>query len=94
MAAVAKAPVLFAQRGRGQGAPAAGVPPSIAALTSMRGQARPITSDERRGRIERARQLMAQEKIDALILSAARRSSTSRTSGGAAASGCSRASSP
>ena len=44
------------------------LPPSIAALTSMRGQERPITADERRGRIERARRLMADQKIDALML--------------------------
>jgi Xaa-Pro dipeptidase len=70
--AVAGAPVLVAQRrGRGQAQqPTAALPPSIAALTSMRGQARPITSDERRARIEKARRLMAQEKIDALILPA------------------------
>jgi Xaa-Pro dipeptidase len=35
----------------------------------MRDQARPITSEERRVRVERARRLMADEKIDALILS-------------------------
>jgi Xaa-Pro dipeptidase len=35
----------------------------------MRDQARPITSEERRVRVERARELMAAEKIDALILS-------------------------
>jgi Xaa-Pro dipeptidase len=44
------------------------VPPSIDALTSMRDQARPITAAERRGRIEKARRLMAAEKIDALML--------------------------
>jgi Xaa-Pro dipeptidase len=56
------------QRG-GRGAANAGPPPpSIAALTSMRDQARPITNDERRARIERARKLMAQSKIDALML--------------------------
>jgi Xaa-Pro dipeptidase len=38
-------------------------------LTSMRDQARPITSEERRTRIEQARRLMAQHKIDAVILS-------------------------
>ena len=43
-------------------------PPAIRALTSMRSQARPITADERRGRVERARRLMAEEKIDALML--------------------------
>jgi Xaa-Pro dipeptidase len=66
----AGAPVLVAQRrGGAQGPQADALPPSLAALTSMRGQARPITSDERRARIEKARRLMAQEKIDALILS-------------------------
>jgi Xaa-Pro aminopeptidase len=45
------------------------LPPSIAALTSMRDQAKPITSEERRVRIEKARRLMAAENIDALVLS-------------------------
>ena len=49
-------------------AAAAALPPSIAALTSMRAQASPITADERRGRIEKARRLMAERKIDALML--------------------------
>jgi len=35
----------------------------------MRDQARPITSEERRVRVERARKLMATDNIDALILS-------------------------
>jgi Xaa-Pro dipeptidase len=48
--------------------PAADLPPSIRALTSMRAQVRPITADERRGRIEKARRLMAEQKIDALML--------------------------
>src|SRR5262245_45203382 len=57
-----------AQRGRG-GEPAAGpMPPAIAALTSMRGLAKPITADERRARIERAKAIMAAQKIDAIIL--------------------------
>lgn len=42
--------------------------PSIAALTSMRDLARPITADERRGRIEKARRLMAQQQLDAIML--------------------------
>jgi Xaa-Pro dipeptidase len=46
----------------------AAMPPSIAALTSMRDQASPITADERRGRIEKARRLMTEQKIDALML--------------------------
>jgi Xaa-Pro dipeptidase len=48
--------------------PDATLPPSIAALTSKRSQVRPITADERRGRIERARKLMATQKMDALML--------------------------
>ena len=43
------------------------LPPSIAALTSMRSQAKPITVAERQTRIDRARELMAQFKIDAII---------------------------
>ena len=56
-----------AQR-RGGGEPAGPLPPSIAALTSMRDQAKPITADERRGRIEKAKRLMGEQKIDAIIL--------------------------
>jgi Xaa-Pro dipeptidase len=48
--------------------PQTDVPPPIAALSSMADRAKPITSDERRGRIEKARALMAKEKIDALML--------------------------
>jgi Xaa-Pro dipeptidase len=43
-------------------------PPAIAALQSMRSQARPITGAERQGRIEKARRLMAQHKLDAILL--------------------------
>ncbi|HXV85734.1 MAG TPA: Xaa-Pro peptidase family protein [Gemmatimonadales bacterium] len=44
------------------------LPPSIAALQSMRNRARPITVDERRGRVEKARRLMAERSLDALML--------------------------
>src|SRR5262249_48126690 len=44
------------------------MPPSIAALTSMKDRAKPITADERRARIERAQKLMAEQKIDAIAL--------------------------
>ena len=57
-----------AQRGRGGDAPAGPLPPSIAALTSMRSLATPITADERSARLEKARRLMAEQKIDAIIL--------------------------
>jgi len=59
---------LSAQRGRGAGADAGPLPPGIAALASMRSQAKPITNDERRARIDRARRLMAEKKIDAVAL--------------------------
>src|SRR5436190_4923733 len=58
---------LSAQRGRGTEL-SGPLPPSIAALTSMRDRAKAITADERRKRIERAKALMAEQKIDAIIL--------------------------
>ncbi|MGI9101987.1 MAG: M24 family metallopeptidase [Terriglobales bacterium] len=44
------------------------LPPSIQALASMREQARPITNDERRARLERARQLMLSNRLDAILM--------------------------
>jgi Xaa-Pro dipeptidase len=44
------------------------LPPSIMALTSMRDQAKPITTEERRARIDRAQQLMAANKINAILM--------------------------
>ncbi|MBI3492608.1 MAG: aminopeptidase P family protein [Acidobacteria bacterium] len=58
---------LSAQRGRGS-EPTGPLPPSIAALTSMRDRATPITVAERRARIARAQKLMAEQKIDAILL--------------------------
>jgi Xaa-Pro dipeptidase len=59
---------VLAQRGRGGAASAGPLPPSIAALTSMRDRARPITIDERAKRIGRAKQLMREQKFNAIIL--------------------------
>jgi Xaa-Pro dipeptidase len=67
-AILAGAPMLRGQRRGGGEGQLASVPPAIAALTSMRGEAKPITNDERRARIEKARRLMSQEKIEALVL--------------------------
>jgi Xaa-Pro dipeptidase len=50
------------------GAGGESVPPSIAALTSMKDQATPISVDERKGRIEKAKRLMSENRIDALML--------------------------
>ncbi len=52
---------------REQRAPAS-LPPSIMALKSMKGQARPITVEERRARLERARKLMATNQLDAIMI--------------------------
>ena len=66
-AGLAWSPSLQAQRG---GAPAlsGSVPPSIAALQSMKDRARPFTNQERLARIEKAKRLMAAEKIDAILM--------------------------
>jgi Xaa-Pro dipeptidase len=44
------------------------LPAPIAALPSFAGKATPITNDERRARIERAKELMGQNKLDAIVL--------------------------
>ncbi len=49
-------------------APAAPAPPSIAALTPFPGTATPIPDDERRARIEKARRLMAENGIGAIVV--------------------------
>jgi len=56
--------------GQGISAPdsAVSLPPSIAALKSMKDRAKPITTEERRARIDQARRLMTERQIDALML--------------------------
>jgi len=44
------------------------LPPAVAALTSMSDQVKPITVEERRARIEKARGLMHDNKVDAIML--------------------------
>jgi len=44
------------------------LPPSIAALKSRKSEAKPITRDEREQRWERARKLMAENSLDAIVL--------------------------
>ena len=64
-AAAARMPAaLAAEQGGDRGA----LPPAIAALTSMRGGIRPITNDERRARLEKAKRLLAANKMSALVL--------------------------
>lgn len=66
-AGLAWSPSLQAQRGGGA-VPSGPVPPAIAALQSMRDRARPFTKQERLARIEKAKRLMAAEKIDAILM--------------------------
>jgi Xaa-Pro dipeptidase len=44
------------------------LPKPVASLASMADQATPISTDERRARLDRARELMQQNKVDALVL--------------------------
>ncbi len=44
------------------------LPSAIAALTSMRDQVTPISVEERKARLEKARRLMTEQKIDAMLL--------------------------
>ncbi len=48
--------------------PCAPLPPSIANLKSMKDQATPISNQERGARQERAHRLMAEQRIDAIVL--------------------------
>lgn len=52
----------------GDGTAADSLPPSLASLTSLKDQATPISVDERRTRLEKARRLMTGSGIDALML--------------------------
>lgn len=48
--------------------PSRSLPQAIAALPNLSGHARPFTNQEREARIERARALMIEQKIDAIVL--------------------------
>lgn len=65
----ALAATAFLPRARAQAVDSAtALPPAIQALPVLSGQARPFTNQERLARIERARELMAARKIDAIVL--------------------------
>jgi len=57
-----------AGQGTGGSNSPASPPPAIAALKSMKDRAKPITTGERQARVEKARGLMAENQIDALML--------------------------
>ncbi|HTH52823.1 MAG TPA: Xaa-Pro peptidase family protein [Edaphobacter sp.] len=69
-AAAAPSFPLQAQRPSGFSLSSLKLPPAITALTNLRSEAVPITLEEREHRIEHARELMAQNKIDALVICA------------------------
>ena len=52
----------------GQNETASNLPPSIAKLPSRKSEAKPITLEERQQRIERARQLMRENHLDAIVM--------------------------
>lgn len=67
-AGVLGAPRSLAAIASGQKADAAVLPPSIARLESRKSEAQPITREERAGRQERARQLMSESSLDAILV--------------------------
>ena len=69
-AAAAASPVVTAaaQSARAERVQPENLPPAIAALTSRRNEAVPITLTERERRLDRARALMHQNKIDAIVI--------------------------
>jgi len=64
----ASAAVVATSRLAAQASPALQSPTAIQALPNLSNQAKPFTNAERQARIERAYQLMAQNKIDAIVL--------------------------
>ncbi len=67
-AGIAGAAVVGSSPAGAQAQQGAALPPAIRALTSMKSQATPISIDERRARLEKARRLMRSNGIDALML--------------------------
>lgn len=65
--AVAATPT-FAARAAAEKSDAASLPPSIARLQSRESEAQPITIEERAARQERARQLMSENSLDAILV--------------------------
>src|SRR5205823_14068921 len=68
VAASAGVAVANAQRREREFADLGAMPAPIKALKSRRAEAKPITTAERKNRIERARQLMQQRRIDAICM--------------------------
>jgi Xaa-Pro dipeptidase len=67
-ASTAAAAALLHSRPESGAQPDEPLPPSLRSLSSLRSQARPITLEERSARLERARQLLAAEQLNGLLL--------------------------
>ena len=67
-AAAAATPTVSAAQRQGRGGDVGDVPDSLRALKPLPGQAVPISDDERKARIEKARRLMTDNGIGAIIL--------------------------
>jgi Xaa-Pro dipeptidase len=65
--AVTQPGAMFAKQEQ-ERAPEKPLPPAIAKLKSRKSEAQPITMEERLGRIERAQQLMRDNKLDAIMM--------------------------
>ena len=68
LAAAAATPVAAQRRGQGADTGAASLPDSIRTLKPFPGKATPISDQERLARIEKARRLMAEQGIGAIVL--------------------------
>jgi len=68
LAGLAAASPLVAQALQAQESKPTNLPPSIAQLKSRKAEARPITAEERQQRQDRARQLMRDNKLDAILM--------------------------
>ena len=67
-AGMAVAPHSLVSAAMGKAADDASLPPSLAQLKSRKSEATPITREERHERQERARQLMSENGLDAIVL--------------------------
>lgn len=68
LAALAVTGCAKAESDAGTSTTSSDLPPAIAALTPMKDGVVPISVDERKARLEKARRLMTEQKIDALML--------------------------
>jgi Xaa-Pro dipeptidase len=68
LAAAAVTPLAAQRRGQGADSPSAPLPDAIRSLKALPGKAVPISHQERLARIEKARRLMAEQGIGAIVL--------------------------